>query len=291
MSILVDRIHAGKNDRTRFAESEIAGLADSIRQQGLIQLITLRPDGEGFEIVAGERRFRALLSLGYTEVEEGVHVRVIDLEDEAASAAMLIENVMRVDLDPIEEALAYQERIDRFGWTVEDIALRCGVSPITVQFRLKLLKLRPDVQHLIRSGNLPLGYAQILADADLDANRQRLALAAYRERTNPTPVWFRLVINRLATEQHQETLAGVELLMTPDTARHLTDPDLPADPRLDTAPVSGTSPAAILSQQIDFWSAARDDWQALGKTFKKQECEAVVLALETALKAIGGLHD
>lgn len=285
--IPITQIRAGNNDRTHFADSEIIGLAQSIEETGLIQSITLRPLAEDqYEIVAGERRFRALLHLGYTHVQEGKDVRIEEMADEAASAAMLIENLMRVDLDPIEEALAYQDRMDQFGWTVEDIAIRCGVSPVTVHFRLKLLKLRDELQHLIRIGNLPLGYAQTLADANLDPNRQMIALRLYRDQINPTPVWFRNQVNRLATEQQQETMFSDSLWYSPEVDPQA--PNLPADPRTDTAPATGSTPQAILRTQIDFWNAAREGWIALGKTFKKQECEAVILALETVLKAIEG---
>lgn len=105
------QVQPGQNDRTVFRPEELEALAASIQADGLIQPITVRPTPGGrFEIVAGERRYRAIGLLGW----ETVPAIVRDLTDEQASTIMLLENVHRVDIDPVDEARAYQSRIDRF---------------------------------------------------------------------------------------------------------------------------------------------------------------------------------
>jgi ParB/RepB/Spo0J family partition protein len=192
---------SGHQDRTVFDAGSLAELAGSIAAHGLLQPITLRPIGESelFCIVAGERRFRACELLGWLEIP----AIVADVTADEAAALMLAENTSREDLNPVDEANAYQVRIDRLGWTVADCARAAGVSEARVLYRVKLLKLRPDLLELVRTGNLPLGYAQIIADGNLDTNRQLLALRALRNSPSPTPGWFRRQVGELLTQQAQ----------------------------------------------------------------------------------------
>jgi ParB/RepB/Spo0J family partition protein len=166
-------IHAGANDRTVFSGEQLRTLATSIAKHGLVEKIILRPVDDGYEIVAGERRFRAMTEvLGWTMVPAEVQER----DDMAASAAMLIENVHRVDLDPIDEAGAYARRMQQLGCTPTELADELGLSVNRVQSYLPLLKLVREAQHLIRFGQLPIDVGWTMAD--LDANRQRMVLAA-----------------------------------------------------------------------------------------------------------------
>jgi ParB/RepB/Spo0J family partition protein len=268
----------GHQDRTKF--DGLAELAASISEHGLIQPITVRPVGESdlYQIVAGERRFRACELLGWQEIP----AIVADLTSDEASAVMLAENTGRADLDPIDEGRAYQVRILRFGWTVAECARSAGVSEVRVQFRLKLLKLRPDLQDLVRSGNLALGYAQILADANLDVNRQLLAIRALRDQSSPTPAWFRRIVAGLLTEQAQGVmfdempLFGGQAVEAPKTAVHSE----PATPATVTPPSVGGSPKEIIGGQMAFWQSAAEAWERLGKPFKRQECQAAAQALQ-----------
>lgn len=272
------RIRPGPNDRTTFDREGIATLAASIKRDGLKTPPTLRPvAGNWFEIVCGERRFRAVTLLGWTQVLAEVE----DLDDESASAQMLLENTARAGLDPIDEARAYQSRMERFGWSEEDCAVRAGVTPLQVTFRLKLLGLRADLQALVKTGNLTVGYANILAGAGLDANRQRLAIRELRENATPTPSWFnRKVVARLLAEQQQETLFDSAALFKPQPAPVLiTDPPHPSTHRPPCAgPLSRRVKAGA-----EFWRAAAGQWNDLGKVFRAQECIAAALALELAL--------
>ncbi len=200
----VSEIAAGNNDRQDFDPAKLAELAASIAAHGLAQPITVRPLGGlfgGFEIVAGERRFRAISQvLGWDTVPAIVR----DLDDEAASAIMLAENTGRADLNPIEEAQAYQSRIERFGWSPERIADIAGVSTELVKRRLSLLSLVPDIQHMVAFGHLPIGHAEAMTR--LDRNRQLLAIRVLREKENVPLRLFRQIVNQLLEEQSQEAL-------------------------------------------------------------------------------------
>lgn len=270
----------GNQDRTKFDASSLGDLAASINEHGLIQPITVRPlgDTELYQIVAGERRYRACELLGWLEIP----AIVADLTDAEASAIMLAENTGRVDLDAIDEGRAYQVRIDRLGWTVTDCAKSAGVSEVRVQFRLKLLKLRPDLQDMIRTGNLSIGYAQVLADADLDVNRQMIAIRQLRDNASPTPAWFRRIANELLTQQAQGSmfdempLFGGQSVEAPKTTVTHSEPPTPATTQ---PPVKGSTPKEIIGNQMSFWQQASEAWERMGKPFKRQECQAAAQAL------------
>ena len=280
-NIKLSKIVAGDNDRTRFNETEIAELASSISEFGLIQPITVRSiSGGQYQIIAGERRFRAHQYLS----AETIPAIVTDVNDEQASAMMLIENVSRKDLDPIDEAIAYQSRIDGYGWTVKDCAEKAGVSTTRVLFRIKLLKLRPEAQALVRGGNLQIGYAQILANAELDSNFQMLAIQRLRDNNHPTPSWFRRQVNELLEKQSQQNIFNAPLFgMHVDETPAAEEKALPPTPKDTVPPVSGKTKREIIKNHIAFWRNAAGQWDELGKTFKRQECEAAALALESTL--------
>ena len=282
----IGQIVPGNNDRTIFNQAKLQELADSISSHGLIHPITVRqlPDTDLYQIVAGERRFRAceLLSL------ETVSAIILDLSDEEAAALMLAENMPREDLDPIDEALAYSARINAYGWTVKDCAKKAGVSTIRVNFRLKLLKLHQDIQQLVRTENLPIGYAQILSDATLREDFQMIALRHYRDHQSPTPAWFRRIVGQLLEKQAQGHLFELPLLGGPLEAAILpqSEPADPPHPETTIPPKSGKSPREVLTRQASFWKEAAKAWNELGKPFKRQECEAAALALQSALQFI-----
>lgn len=280
-SIVAGDNGTGHQDRTHFNPTKLQELADSIRELGLLQPVTVRAlDNGGYQLVAGERRFRACKLLGWADIP----ANVANVSDAQYAALMLAENTGREDLDPVDEAMAYQVRIDALGWTVADCAKRAGVSEVRVQFRLKLLKLRGDLQELVRSGNLQLGYAQILADANLDTNRQMIALSRLRENSSPTPPWFRTTVAELLAQQAQGDLFDFPLMTgeLPSTTT-ATAPVEPPTPATTKPPVSGRSLPEIVSGQIAFWQDAAAQWDALGKPFKRQECEAAAHALAALL--------
>ncbi|HEV7253913.1 MAG TPA: ParB/RepB/Spo0J family partition protein [Mesorhizobium sp.] len=160
----VAAIHPNKrNPRRSFAEAELADLAQSIREHGLVQPIVVRrrPDGEGFEIVAGERRWRAARQAGLADVP----VIVRDVNDRTALELAIIENVQRADLNPLEEALGYQQLIDEHSYTQADLGQVIGKSRSHVANTLRLLKLPEEVRDMLTSGLLSAGHARTLVTA------------------------------------------------------------------------------------------------------------------------------
>ena len=143
---------SGLNPRKDFADAELAELAESIRAKGLVQPIVARPDRQrgGYEIVAGERRWRA----AQRAAVHNVPVIVRDLSDVEALEFALIENVQRADLNPMEEAAGYNELIEKHAYTQEHLSEVVGKSRSHVGNTLRLLKLPADVQALVREGKL-----------------------------------------------------------------------------------------------------------------------------------------
>lgn len=178
--IAVDRIQPNpRQPRTTFDEGALQELAASIRMQGIIQPLLVRPSPAGngdYELVAGERRLRAARLAGVREVP----IVVREVSDRESLELALVENIQRDDLSPLEEAAAYQRLIDDFGHTQEDIANRVGKSRPAVANALRLLKLPESIRHELSRGRLTAGHARVLlsldsADAQLRAARQILA--------------------------------------------------------------------------------------------------------------------
>ena len=145
--------------RKDFDPTELDELKASIRSSGLLQPLLVRPRGTGsYELVAGERRFRAIQSIGWREVP--VHVR--ELDDQAVLTVALIENLQRADLNPIEEAEGYQELVARFSLTQQQVADAVGRERSTVANMLRMLALPDSVRRMVRAGELSLGHARAL---------------------------------------------------------------------------------------------------------------------------------
>ena len=160
----LDKMQAGKyQPRTRMDEGALQELAASIRAQGLMQPILVRPvSPEKFEIIAGERRFRAARLAGLEEVP----VLVRDVPDQAAAAMALIENIQREDLNPLEEAQGIQRLLDEFSFTHEQAAESVGRSRSAVSNLLRLLNLASPVQTMLLAGDLDMGHARALLAVD-----------------------------------------------------------------------------------------------------------------------------
>jgi ParB family transcriptional regulator, chromosome partitioning protein len=158
------RLQPGKyQPRTRMDEGSLQELAASIRAQGVMQPILVRPvSEEKYEIIAGERRFRAAHIAGLTEVP----VLVKDVPDQAAAAMALIENIQREDLNPLEEAQGIQRLLDEFRFTHEQAAESVGRSRSAVSNLLRLLNLAQPVQTMLLAGDLDMGHARALLAVD-----------------------------------------------------------------------------------------------------------------------------
>ena len=158
--------------REYFDEEALQTLADSIKRYGLIQPITVRKIESGFyQIIAGERRWRASKLAGISEVP----VRIIEADDKTTAELALVENLQREDLNPVEEAKGYKSLIDEFGLTQEDVATSVGKSRPAIANSMRLLNLSEKVLSLVEKGNLSAGHARAIVSVS-DADRQ-LAIA------------------------------------------------------------------------------------------------------------------
>jgi len=160
--IAIDRIVPNpKQPRRTFAEAELQELAESIRAKGVLQAILVRPDpanADMYEIIAGERRWRAARRAGLTSIPAVVRV----MDDREMLEIAIIENVQRADLNPVEEAEAYKALIDRFGRTQDSVATQVGKSREHVSNTMRLLNLPEDVREHVREGRLSAGHARAL---------------------------------------------------------------------------------------------------------------------------------
>ena len=163
-TLRLDLMQPGKyQPRTRMDEGSLYELAESIKSQGIMQPILVRPVGGGrYEIIAGERRSRAARLAGLTEVP----VLVKDVPDEAAAAMALIENIQREDLNPLEEAQGLQRLTAEFGLTHEQAAQAVGRSRSAASNLLRLLHLAEPVQSMLMAGDLDMGHARALLPLD-----------------------------------------------------------------------------------------------------------------------------
>ena len=163
--------------RVHFDEESFGELADSIGQLGLLQPILVRRIADGYQLIAGERRWRAARRAGLTTVPAVVRVS----DDVNAVEEALVENLHREDLTALEEAAAYLQLIEEFELTHDDVAKRIGKSRSSVTNTLRLLGLPPEVQRLLADGKLSAGHAKALLGTPDRALQERLATRAVDE--------------------------------------------------------------------------------------------------------------
>ncbi|MDO6964732.1 ParB/RepB/Spo0J family partition protein [Rhizobium alvei] len=200
-----------RNPRKHFAEAELQDLASSIRQHGIVQPVVVRPVVDGkFEIIAGERRWRAAQLAGLVDIP----VLVREVDDRVALELAIVENVQRADLNPLEEALGYDQLIAEHGYTQNDLGEIIGKSRSHVANSLRLLKLPEPVREMISSGTLSAGHARaliptsdpvalartIVAKGMSVRDAERIAQNDIRARDNPQP-------GSLRPEKDADTLA------------------------------------------------------------------------------------
>lgn len=209
-SLNVTQMQAGKyQPRTRMDEGALNELATSIKAQGLMQPILVRPlmqggnSGGKYEIIAGERRFRAAQIAGLTEVP----VLVKDVDDQAAAAMALIENIQREDLNPLEEAQGIHRLITDFDFTHEQAAGAVGRSRSAVSNLLRLLNLAKPVQTMLMAGDIDMGHARALLATD-SATQITLANQIVAKRMSVREA--EKLVARAATEQIGKPRAGKE---------------------------------------------------------------------------------
>jgi len=144
--------------RKTFDDEELASLCASVKSHGILQPIVVRHHGDKYQLVAGERRLRAAHDAGL----ETIPIRIVDLNDQEAYEATLIENIQRTDLNPIEKALGFKDYLDRFKLNHDQLAQRLGLARSTITNLINLLELAPEVQDGIRLNQISEAHAKLL---------------------------------------------------------------------------------------------------------------------------------
>ena len=157
--------------REHFGEEQLSALADSIREVGVLQPVLVRPADDGYELIAGERRWRAARRAGL----QAIPALIRTTDDASALEHALVENVHRADLNALEEAAAYQQLIEDFGLTHEQVAARVGRSRVAITNTLRLLQLPPAIQKMIQEDTLKGGHARALLGTPDRAFQEKLA--------------------------------------------------------------------------------------------------------------------
>jgi ParB family chromosome partitioning protein len=209
--------------RVHFDEESLAELTASIQQIGVLQPILVRSVESGFELVAGERRWRAASRAGLATIPAVVR----NADDQSSVEQALVENLHRQDLTALEEAAAYQQLIEDFGLTHEDVADRVGKSRSSITNTLRLLGLPPTIQHLLADGRLSAGHARALLATPDRALQEELARLAVEEGWTVRTV-------ELAVKQGGAPEA-------PDVEPETPTPPQPSEPTHDGAGVAPTT--------------------------------------------------
>ncbi|MCL2053821.1 MAG: ParB/RepB/Spo0J family partition protein [Oscillospiraceae bacterium] len=183
-----------QNPRKNIEEESITVLADSIGRHGLIQPILVRPFADGYQIVAGERRWRACRMLGMTEIP----VIVKSLTDSQTAQIALIENIQREDLSPVDEAAAYRELMETHGMTQEQVSETVGKSRSAVANSVRLLSLPDPVLDMLKKGELTAGHAKAIAGLK---NKEMMCEAAMRAKGDGITVRR---LEAMVTEMNEE---------------------------------------------------------------------------------------
>ncbi len=163
--------------REHFGEEQLSALADSIREVGVLQPVLVRPADDGYELIAGERRWRAARRAGL----QGIPALIKTTDDASALEHALVENVHRADLNALEEAAAYQQLIEDFGLTHEQVAARVGRSRVAITNTLRLLQLPPAIQKMIQDDTLKGGHARALLGTPDRAFQEQVARRVVNE--------------------------------------------------------------------------------------------------------------
>lgn len=163
--------------REHFGEEQLSALADSIREVGVLQPVLVRPADDGYELIAGERRWRAARRAGL----QAIPALIRTTDDASALEHALVENVHRADLNALEEAAAYQQLIEDFGLTHEQVAARVGRSRVAITNTLRLLQLPPAIQKMIQDDTLKGGHARALLGTPDRAFQEQLARRVVNE--------------------------------------------------------------------------------------------------------------
>ncbi|MCC8131105.1 MAG: ParB/RepB/Spo0J family partition protein [Ruminococcus sp.] len=210
--------------RTDFDDEALQKLSDSIKQHGVLQPLLVRPlESGGYQIIAGERRWRAARMAGLDEVP----VVIKELDDKGAMELALVENLQRENLNPVEEALGYKELIDKYQYTQEQVAQVVNKSRPAVANSLRLLSLDEKTLGMVREGEISVGHAKVLAGVENEELRAELALQVKRDmltvRNLEQLVRAKSVQKKPKASPQKETfLREIELSLAQTTGRKVT---------------------------------------------------------------------
>jgi ParB family chromosome partitioning protein len=221
--------------RTRFREESLEELAQSIRATGLIQPVIARPAGVRFQLIAGERRWRAAQRAGLHRIPAIVR----EVSDHVALEMTVVENLQREDLNPVERARAFETLIDTFGLTQEDAATRTGKDRATIANSLRLLKLDGAILVLLEEGKLSAGHGRALLAIENSA--ARLSAAKRAAEGNLTV----RALERLASRSQKRAPAKEEEMVDPNTRAALEDLQRELGTRVTLHPPHGRKPGQL----------------------------------------------
>lgn len=177
----IDKIESNPYQPRKYFDSEkMKELIASIREHGIIQPIVVRKTGAGYQIVAGERRWRAAKEIGLVDLPAVIR----EFSDREVMEIALIENLQREDLSPIEEAQAYKSLIENFNLTQENLAKRLGKSRSTITNTLRVLNLPPEIIEYVSRGTITAGHAKALLGVDDPNEQKKIALRIIKEGLN-----------------------------------------------------------------------------------------------------------
>jgi ParB family chromosome partitioning protein len=218
--IEIDRIVPNPNQpRKDFNEEELADLADSIRREGLLQPVLVRPKDGDYQIVAGERRWQASKIAGLTSIP----VRIVEMDDERTLRVALIENLQRTDLNPIEEARGYKDLMDKGSLTQADLAAAVSKSRSAIANTLRLLDLPKAVQEYIYDGSITAGHARAILSIPEEEKKINLAnkIIAEHLSVRDAETIARLVASGSEERQKRPPLPKSYKLVAKELKRHL----------------------------------------------------------------------
>jgi ParB family transcriptional regulator, chromosome partitioning protein len=210
LEIPIDRVQPNpRQPRKRFDDAALTELTDSIRSSGVIQPIVVRKLGDGYELIAGERRLRASKLAGLTTIPAVVR----DVTNAESLELALVENLLREDLNPVEAAEGYRQLLADFGWTQEELGKRIGKDRSSIANSLRLLRLPDTIQEDLRAGRLTMGHAVLLmslTNTDEQMNlRERILAHSWSVRATEADVKTRRGTSANAPRRSVE-LAAVE---------------------------------------------------------------------------------
>lgn len=233
-TVSVSAIHANKyQPREHFDEETLDSLTNSVRELGVLQPLLVRRDGQGYELIAGERRWRAAKRAGLQDVP----VIVREADDMASLEQALVENLHRQDLNALEEAAAYQQLADDFSLTQAKIAKRVGKSRSAVANTLRLLSLPTEIQRFVSDGRVTAGHARALLS--IDDKGQQIALAE------------RIVNDDLTVRDVERIMKGETVAGNPSPGADKTSPARPSSPAGTTRAPAILELERLLSDKLE----------------------------------------